>query len=90
MTVTQLPQAQPLPESGEGTQTNPSTPPCRLIRIALVEEQTGLKRSTIYAGVRAKTFPAPVFLTRRATAWYETEVLAWCAERTRKVGGGNV
>lgn len=57
--------------------------PGKLLRLAGVEAQTGLKRSTIYAGMRAGTFPASVRLSIRAVAWRETEVLAWCAERIK-------
>jgi prophage regulatory protein len=57
----------------------------RLIRLPLVEEKTGLKKSTIYAGAKDKTFPAPVRLSARAVAWRESEVDRWIFERL-KVG----
>lgn len=61
----------------------------KLIRLPSVENLTGLKRSAIYAGMRAGTFPGSVRLAVRAVAWREAEVLAWCADRT-KTGGANV
>ena len=63
--------------------------PGKLIRLPIVESLTGLKRSSIYGGMRARTFPRSVRLSARAVAWRESEVLAWCAERTA-TGGGDV
>ena len=60
-----------------------------LIRLPAVEGLTGLKRSSIYAAMRAGTFPGSVRLSVRAVAWRESEVLAWCAERT-KTGADHV
>lgn len=60
------------------TQTRPG----KLIRLPLVEDRTGLGKSSIYAGVKARTFPAPVRLSARAVAWRETDVDQWIAGRT--------
>ena len=57
--------------------------PAKLIRLPSVENLTGLKRSAIYAAMRARTFPGSVRLSARAVAWRESEVSAWCAERTK-------
>lgn len=57
--------------------------PAKLIRLPAVEALTGLKRSSIYAAMRAGTFPGTLRLSIRAVAWREAEVLAWCAERTK-------
>lgn len=62
--------------------------PANLIRLPAVEALTGLKRSSIYAAMRAGTFPCSLRLAVRAVAWRESEVLAWCAERS-KTGGGH-
>lgn len=59
------------------------TQPGKLLRLGAVEVQTGLKRSSIYAAMRAGTFPLSVRLSVRAVAWRENEVLAWCAERVK-------
>lgn len=66
----------------------PATPliPGKLLRLAAVEAYTGLKRSSIYAGMRARTFPGSVRLSARAVAWRESEVQAWIDART-KTGG---
>ena len=63
-----------------------ATQPVKLIRLPAVEELTGLKRSSIYAAMRAGTFPGSVHLSTRAVAWRESAVMAWCAERC-KTGG---
>ena len=65
-----------------------SANPSKLVRLPMVESLTGLKRSSIYKAMRERTFPGSVRLSARAVAWRESEVLAWCAERT-KTGGAN-
>ena len=56
--------------------------PGKLLRLPAVEDRTGLKKSTVYAGVAARTFPAPVRLSARAVAWREEDIDRWIAERT--------
>ena len=51
------------------------------LRRPAVETLTGLSRSTIYLGIKNKTFPAPVKLTAKAVAWPESQIVAWLAER---------
>ena len=53
----------------------------RLLRLPEVIAQTGLARSSIYDGVRAGTFPAPVPLTAKARAWRSDEVDTWIVAR---------
>lgn len=53
----------------------------RLLRLADVKHMTGLGRSTIYAAIRAKSFPAAVNLTAHAVAWREADIDAWIAGR---------
>lgn len=52
-----------------------------LIRRPEVERRTGLKRSSIYAMMKAGVFPRAVSLGDRAVAWVEDEVDAWIRER---------
>jgi len=52
-----------------------------LIRISEVHRLTGLSNSAIYRGVQSGTFPRPLKLTERSSAWVETEVLEWIASR---------
>ena len=53
----------------------------RLIRLPEVQARTGLGKSSIYAGVRVGTFPAPVRLSARAVAWRESGIDRWIADR---------
>lgn len=59
--------------------TTTETQTSRLLRLPQVESMTGLRRSSIYAGMRNGRFPASVRLGARAVAWREHEVLAWLA-----------
>lgn len=52
-----------------------------IMRRKQVEARTGLSRSTIYARVNARTFPAPVNLGARAVGWLESEICEWLAAR---------
>lgn len=54
-----------------------------LLRLPDVEARTGLKKSAIYAGMRAGTFPACIKLGSRAAAWPESEIAAWIASKIR-------
>jgi prophage regulatory protein len=49
-----------------------------------VEDRTGLRKSSVYAGMAAGTFPACVRLGARAVAWHEASIDRWIAERTSK------
>jgi prophage regulatory protein len=53
----------------------------RILRLREVEDATGRKRSAIYEGVAAGTFPAPVRLGDRAVGWLESEILDWQEQR---------
>lgn len=72
------------PHDGEVTVTPGK--PGKLLRLPAVEERTGLKKSTIYAGVKAKTFPAPVRLSARAVAFREEDIDRWIRGRVNTVG----
>ena len=75
--------ATPAPHDGRVT-VNP-TKPGNLLRLPAVEDRTGLKKSTIYAGVRAGTFPAPVRLSARAVAFRDDEIDRWINARITTV-----
>jgi prophage regulatory protein len=69
-------------------QTNPNEPtrkPEKLLRLPDVESLTGLKKSSIYAGMKGGTFPPCVRLSVRAVAWRESDIAAWQDERKRTV-----
>lgn len=76
--------ATPTPRDG-GVTVTPAKPG-KLLRLPAVEERTGLKKSTIYAGVKARTFPAPVRLSARAVAFREEEIDRWISERVTTGG----
>ena len=46
-----------------------------------VEAETGMARSTIYAMVKAGTFPSPIRLGRRSVGWIGEEVISWLDRR---------
>lgn len=54
-----------------------------LLRLPAVEARTGLKKSAIYAGMKASppTFPPCIKLGPRAAAWPSSAIDAWIAER---------
>ena len=64
----------------------PPAKPGKLLRLPAVEERTGLKKSTIYSGVCAGTFPAPVRLSARAVAFREEDIDRWISDRVTTGG----
>lgn len=71
------------------TQAKPITSsPERLLRLPEVESTIGLRRSSIYDGIKRGTFPAPVKLSRRAVCWPASVIDAWITARI-KAGGSN-
>lgn len=59
-----------------------------LLRLPDVEARTGLKKSAIYAGMKAGNFPKCLKLGPRTSAWPSSEIDAWIAERIRLARGG--
>ncbi len=59
-----------------------------LLRISEVRRRTGLSDSAIYRGVQSGTFPRPLKLTERSSAWVEAEVLEWIASRIAERDNG--
>lgn len=74
--------AAPAPQAGSTAGTHPT--PGKLLRLPAVEDRTGLRKSSVYAGMAAGTFPACVRLGARAVAWHEASIDRWIAERTTK------
>ena len=65
-------------------QANPKTSsPQQLLRLPQVECLVGLRKSSIYEGVKAGTFPAPIKLSRRAVCWPAAAIDAWITERIK-------
>ncbi|MCE7031732.1 AlpA family transcriptional regulator [Lysobacter sp. GX 14042] len=52
-----------------------------LERVATVQLRTGLSRTEIYRQVKAGTFPAPVKIGSRSSAWIASEVDSWIEAR---------
>ena len=69
------------PQTQDGPVTVTPLKPGKLIRLPIVEERTCLKKSSIYAGGKAGTFPLPVRLSARAVAWRESDIDRWIADR---------
>lgn len=59
-----------------------------LLRLPDVEARTGLRKSAIYAGMKAGVFPRCLKLGPRASAWPSSEIDAWIAERIRIARSG--
>jgi prophage regulatory protein len=62
----------------------------KLIRLPELIDIVGLKRPTIYAAMKAGTFPKPVNIGPRAIAWPSTDIDRWIEERiaaATKTGG---
>ena len=53
----------------------------RLLRLRTVTQITGLSRSEVYRRIAGGSFPKPVKIGPRASAWIESEVAAWVSER---------
>ena len=70
MTQVSLPSS---PESVAATTLNEE----RFIRLAEVLATCGKSRSSIYEGIKEGTFPAPVKLKGRSSAWLKSEILQW-------------
>ena len=47
------------------------------LRIKQVQDQTGLARSTIYKLMSEDSFPQPVKITTKSSAWVTSEVDDW-------------
>ena len=60
----------------------------RLLKLPEVENITGKGRTSIYSD---PTFPKPIKIGARASAWVESEVITWIefriAKRGTKIGG---
>ena len=60
--------------------------PIRLIKLPEVIDRTAKGKSTIWAAIKAGTFPAPIKIGPRAIAFIESEIEAYnraCIEASR-------
>jgi predicted DNA-binding transcriptional regulator AlpA len=53
------------------------------IRLPEVKAVTGLSKTSLYALIKKKSFPAPVRLGPRAVAWVKSEIRQWAVDRVR-------
>ncbi|MFE8072008.1 AlpA family transcriptional regulator [Marinobacteraceae bacterium S3BR75-40.1] len=53
----------------------------KVLRLAEVQDKTGLARSTLCKYVDAGTFPRPIYLGGRAVGWIDSEVHEWLLEK---------
>lgn len=59
----------------------------KLYRLNEVENLTGLRKSSIYAGMKVGTFPLCIRLSTRAVAWRESDIAEWQASKQPKQSG---
>jgi prophage regulatory protein len=55
----------------------------KIQKLPQVIEETGLCRSSIYAGISAGTFPKQVKLGLRSVGWLKSEIMIWLSEKVR-------
>ncbi len=58
----------------------------RLLRRQQVEEIAGIKRSSIYRGMKNGEFPRPVRVGPVAVRWRESDIKAWLDSRPDAMG----
>ena len=51
-----------------------------------LEKKLGISRSTIYAWLKAGTFPPPIKLGQRAIGWRASDIEAWLTGRSNATG----
>lgn len=61
-----------------------------IFRLPRVCEVTGLSRSSIYAAVKAGSFPAPFPLGPRAVGWSAAAVEAWLEARAARKSDSDI
>ena len=52
-----------------------------LLRLPQVKARTGLSRSELYRRIAAGSFPSPIKIGARASAWSSVEIERWIIER---------
>lgn len=52
-----------------------------ILRRKQVEARTGLSRSSIYAAIKAGTFPSAISLGDKSVGWIQHEIDGWIASR---------
>lgn len=75
-----MPQSQN-PEQETRNDESVSRDDLSFLRLPEVKAITRLSKTSLYAMIRNKTFPAPVRLGPRAVAWLRSEVRQWAVDR---------
>lgn len=65
-------------------QISPNTATPQLLRRPVVEQMTGLSRSSLYRLMAIGQFVQPVRISERAVAWRAEEILAWIESRAKR------
>ena len=65
---------------------NQTVTPERLLKLRQVMATTGLSRSSIFLFTKSGKFPKPIKLSERSTAWLESEIQQWIADRVADRG----
>ena len=71
------------PEQEHVTDDATSLDDLSFLRLPQVKALTGLSKTSLYAMIRDRSFPAPVRLGPRAVAWVRSEVRQWAIERVK-------
>jgi len=58
-----------------------AAPSTQFLRLNHLKERLGVSGSSIWAWVKAGTFPKPIKLSENCTAWIEDDVEAWSQSR---------
>ncbi|WP_426116061.1 helix-turn-helix transcriptional regulator [Massilia sp. PWRC2] len=72
---------QTMPRSGVDRRSTPAINDPVLIRLPTVIAICAMSRSCIYEAIKSGTFPAPVKLNGRPSAWIRQEVQHWVNDR---------
>lgn len=56
----------------------------KILKLPVVEDRTGYRRSSIYLKISQGIFPAPISLGARSVGWLESEIDAWIEQRIKK------
>ncbi|WP_415405889.1 helix-turn-helix transcriptional regulator [Sulfurovum sp. CS9] len=59
----------------------------RLIRLPRVIDKVALQKSQIWRMAKEGTFPQPIKISHKVTAWIESEVDQWVADRIAEARG---
>ena len=57
------------------------TQPTKFLRLPEVVDRVGFSRPSIYRLISAGSFPKPLKLGARASAWREADIEEWCQSR---------